>query len=80
MGELAALAESADEVRDATAAVNTAVARVLQYLERLFILQIAAQVLRAVEVKQHLSLQKTDGQKAQPLRGEQPVETADIRE
>ena len=67
MGEFAALAESADEVCDAASAVAAIVARVVQDLGRLFVLQISTQLRGAVQVQKDLSFQKTDRQRQSVL-------------
>ena len=79
MGEFAALAESADEVCDAASAVAAIVARVVQDLGRLFVLQISPQLRGAVQVQKDLSFQKTDRQQTQALWHKQTVQAADVR-
>ena len=79
MGEFAALAESAVEVCDAASAVAAIVARVVQDLGRLFVLQISPQLRGAVQVQKDLSFQKTDRQQTQALWHKQTVQAADVR-
>lgn len=79
MGEFAALAESADEVCDAASAVAAIVARVVQDLGRLFVLQISPQLRGAVQVQKDLSFQETDRQQTQALWHKQTVQAADVR-